>query len=631
MFVFFFTCFFFFYTPVSSSSSSSSSAITGGLTFLTFKEGTYDVQLGIYDLVKKTSTSLYTFSSEEFESGFWVETSFITSNSSTSSHSTWVSNVQYDSNQTQGALLEIDLIDQSLRIVNSTYCWSMFLDVRDISGSTILCVADNAMDLSQTRTRKALRNEPLRVQPGVKSSRMGSSSTAYQQVDNSSRAFSDTRDVLIYSINRLTGVESLLGKFAIGLEEDIAITYDTKKNIIYAMLQNDVTNANYLVGFDIVKRIPLPNPAPVSYDKIFYAFQYDSSLDKIVGVASNYDTTVNAWNTAFGSIDPVTAIFTPIGKINGTFAALRQFNDIDCIVPSLEIFFLTCFDWILPDTTLYIIGVSTRTGEIVYKEPIRNPFIDISYVETWKISTERMTTTNTLEDVSGLAAERMTTTTTTTTTTTLEDVSGLAAEAFTTQLSFYSFDTGYFGDPKVNDPFWTTANALANAATLAILTSDARVIPVIENSFTLLVPKYATPKDGNDDIQWHAHAWLKAYELTSNSTYLNEVFNIYNELFNPTSPWHGWNDTCGGVNWWSNNAYVNTITNGLAFTGLVSLQRVKKSLVPLQGKPLLDWAQLIWNWANRQGLLNSNGVFLDGFGKDCITPGGSPWSYNSGK
>ena len=36
---------------------SSSSAITGGLTFLTFKEGTYDVQLGIFDLVTKTSTS----------------------------------------------------------------------------------------------------------------------------------------------------------------------------------------------------------------------------------------------------------------------------------------------------------------------------------------------------------------------------------------------------------------------------------------------------------------------------------------------------------------------------------------------------------------------------------------------
>ena len=164
----------------------------------------------------------------------------------------------------------------------------------------------------------------------------------------------------------------------------------------------------------------------------------------------------------------------------------------------------------MPDTTLYIVGVSTTTGKIVFKEPVRNPFIDISFIESWS------------EETNGKSVQQ---------------VSGLASESFSTQLSFYNENTGYFGDPRVNDPFWTTANALANAATLAILTGEARVVPVLENSFTLLVPKYATPKDGNDDIQWHAHAWLRAYELTSNVTYLNEVWSIYNELFDPSSPW----------------------------------------------------------------------------------------------
>lgn len=240
-------------------------------------------------------------------------------------------------------------------------------------------------------------------------------------------------------------------------------------------------------------------------------------------MASTYDDKVSAWNTGFGSIDPSTAVFTPIGAVNGTFAALRQFNDIDCIVPSLGIFFLTCFDWVLPETTLYIVGVSTTTGKIVYKEPVRNPFIDISFIESWSEETNGRS----VQQVSGLASDAFST----------QQVSGLASDAFSTQLSFYNDGTGYFGDPRVNDPFWTTANALANAATLAILTGDARVVPVLENSFTLLVPKYATPKDGNDDIQWHAHAWLRAYELTSNVTYLNEVWSIYNELFDPSSPW----------------------------------------------------------------------------------------------
>jgi len=239
--------------------------ISGGLTFLTFKEGTYDVQLGVYDLNKKASTPLYTFSSEEFESGFWVESSFIAGNSSTT-HATWVSNVQYDNNQTQGALLEIELTDRALRYVNSTYCWSMFLDVRDPSGTTILCIADNAMDFSKSRGRRALRKEPLRSQPtNAAPAPFIKSSFIHSQAD--------TRDVLVFSINRLTGAEKVIGKFAVGLEEDIAITYDTKRNVIWAMLQNDVTNANYLVGFDVASGNPLPNPAPVAYDKIFYAMQ----------------------------------------------------------------------------------------------------------------------------------------------------------------------------------------------------------------------------------------------------------------------------------------------------------------------------------------------------------------------
>jgi predicted alpha-1,6-mannanase (GH76 family) len=163
-----------------------------------------------------------------------------------------------------------------------------------------------------------------------------------------------------------------------------------------------------------------------------------------------------------------------------------------------------------------------------------------------------------------------------------------------------------------------------------MLTGDARAAGVLANSFSVLVPGYATPKRLNDDIQWCAHAWLQAFKLTGNATYLEEVVAIYNELFDPKSPWHGWNATCGGMNWWSTDFYVNSITNGLAFTGLVSLQRVTGSTAPLQGRPMLEWAQLIWQWAQRPGLISADGVFLDGFAADCVTPTGSAWTYNSG-
>jgi len=190
--------------------------------------------------------------------------------------------------------------------------------------------------------------------------------------------------VLVFLINRLTGAESTVGRFAVGLEEDIAVTYDAKRGVIWAVLQNDATNANSLVGFNVSAGAPLPDPAPVAYDKIFYAMQWDAALDEIVAVASTYDAGAQAWNTAFGTIAPATAAFAPIGPVNGSFAYFRQFNDIDAVVPELGVFFLTCFDWVLPDTTLYIVGVSTATGAIVYQEPVRNPFIDISYVATWK-------------------------------------------------------------------------------------------------------------------------------------------------------------------------------------------------------------------------------------------------------
>ena len=269
----------------------------------------------------------------------------------------------------------------------------------------------------------------------------------------------------------------------------------------------------------------------------------------------------------------------------------------------------------LPDTTLYIVGVSTASGRIVYKEPVRNPFIDISFVATWQNE--------------GPAPPAAAAAASAAPPITRAQLAGLAVDAWTTQLTFYNASSGMFGDERVNDPFWTTANALANAATLGVLTRDARVAGVLDNSFAVLVPHYATPKRGNDDIQWHAHAWLGAYKLTGSAKYLDEALSIYNELFDPASPWHGWNATCGGMNWWSNVPYVNSITNGLALTGLVTLQRATGSTAPIQGKTMLEWAQLIWAWAQRPGL-QKDGVFLDGLGSDCKTPGGAPWTYNSG-
>ena len=174
-------------------------------------------------------------------------------------------------------------------------------------------------------------------------------------------------------------------------------------------------------------------------------------------------------------------------------------------------------------------------------------------------------------------------------------------------------------------PFWTSGNALQNVATYGLLTGDtALATSVLINSYDVLVPGYATPKRLNDDIQWHAHAWLRAYELTGNETFLGEVFAIYGELLDPASPWHGWNSTCNGMNWWSTDFYVNSITNGLALTGLARLARVSKSNPVLSGRTVLEWALAIHDgYFSRPGLVK-DGAVLDGLDSQCkVFSGGS--------
>jgi hypothetical protein len=337
--------------------ASAASNVTGGLTFLTFAEGTYDVELGLLNLADSAITPLYTFPGATVDSGFWVESSYVTPGGSS-----WVSNVQYDANATQGALVEFTFATKAVRAVNATYCWAMFLAADDATGTSILCVADNAMDVPRRKRRppRGVPTAPPAAHPPVR--------------------LRDSRMVYVFRISSLTGAQTTVGTFPAGQEEALDVTYDTKRNLIYCLLSNDVTNANALFTFNVAAGAPAPNPPPVAYDKILYAMQYDERTDGIVAMASTYDDSAQAWNTGFGTVDPATGNFTPVGAVNGTFAALRQFNDIDAIAPSIHTFFFTAFDWNIADTQLYVVGVDVGSGDIVLKTPVRNPFIDISYV-----------------------------------------------------------------------------------------------------------------------------------------------------------------------------------------------------------------------------------------------------------
>ena len=58
---------------------------------------------------------------------------------------------------------------------------------------------------------------------------------------------------------------------------------------------------------------------------------FDAATGRILTMASTYDFAANQWNTFFGTLAVSAADqveLTPIGPLNGTFAAYRQFNDI---------------------------------------------------------------------------------------------------------------------------------------------------------------------------------------------------------------------------------------------------------------------------------------------------------------
>jgi predicted alpha-1,6-mannanase (GH76 family) len=182
--------------------------------------------------------------------------------------------------------------------------------------------------------------------------------------------------------------------------------------------------------------------------------------------------------------------------------------------------------------------------------------------------------------------------------------------------------------------WWNSAVALISVIDYTRETGDTTYKWIIDRTFQVnkgafpAGTKSTDPISGNfistatDDTEWWALAWLDAYDLTGDQTYLNEAVTIMNYV---NTMWD--TGTCGGGVWWNTqDTYKNAVTNGLYVLLTASLH----TRIP-GDTAWLARATTAWNWFNSSGMINSSGLVNDGIDSStCANNGGTVWSYNQG-
>ncbi|KAJ5563251.1 Six-hairpin glycosidase [Penicillium sp. DV-2018c] len=125
-----------------------------------------------------------------------------------------------------------------------------------------------------------------------------------------------------------------------------------------------------------------------------------------------------------------------------------------------------------------------------------------------------------------------------------------------------------------------------------------------------------------DDDAWWALAWIGAYDVTREGTYLELAEGIFESLAD------AWGTNCGGggLPWNPTSTYVNSITNEL----FLSVAAHLANRVPERKEYYVRWAQKEWDWFTSQDFIGENGTINDGLLENCQNNGATVWSYNQG-
>ncbi len=206
----------------------------------------------------------------------------------------------------------------------------------------------------------------------------------------------------------------------------------------------------------------------------------------------------------------------------------------------------------------------------------------------------------------------------------------------------YDQKSGFFD----GEGWWQSGNTIESLSTLMIAANSPRWVGLIENTYQ------RTPDivdNCYDDHQWWLLAWVRAFELTNTSKYLQRAAKVFDFTVE-----HAWTDTqCGGGVVWCptlelthsrlqamgtsplrtgavNGLYKNAITNELFLASAMGLHPYAQAL----GRPrdfYLTWAQREWSWFQRTGMISpATSLVSDGLTDACVSNNQTTWTYNQG-
>jgi predicted alpha-1,6-mannanase (GH76 family) len=181
--------------------------------------------------------------------------------------------------------------------------------------------------------------------------------------------------------------------------------------------------------------------------------------------------------------------------------------------------------------------------------------------------------------------------------------------------------------------WWNSAVALTSVVDYIRQTGDTTYSWIVDHTFQVnkaAFPAGARSSDpiqgdfisqATDDTEWWGLAWIDAYDLTGNPTYLNEAVTIANYVSTLWDP-----GSCGGGVWSDQHrVYKNAISSALYVRLTASLHNRIPGDTTWLGR-----ATTAWNWFRNSGMINSSGLVNDGLTSSCTNNGGTVWSYNQG-